>query len=344
MSDINVKTWVRTNNLYGQHFSIDELDYANGLYLAHTEEHPNGTNPFETVIISSDLEHWQHRTSSPEFTHSFKNVRITGTTNKFVCVATTNKDTGTHLDVLTSENGFDWTEVYASEVDINSYCSIAKSMAGGVVAACHGKLIYSSNLTDWAESKFTGKYINYTAIDIAYLHTDFYAILRDNDSYAIAYTKDLKEFKYYDLEWGKSKPTSMEASGEQLVITCSDGLAERVSIYYTSDGKKNEWSRFEFKPPFRTISNSVSELLSCCFHHTEWVLVGRVREYNNSRSMLFSYKPILLRLEGKITPDSKFIQDEIDSTDLTYVQVLNSKLTCYGKSHPVGDNCLFILE
>ena len=53
MSDLNVKTWVRTPAIYGKPISIDELDYANGLYLAHCEEHPNESQPFETVIISN---------------------------------------------------------------------------------------------------------------------------------------------------------------------------------------------------------------------------------------------------------------------------------------------------
>lgn len=344
MSDLNVKTWVRTNNLYGQPLSIDELDYANGIYLAHAEQHPNGSDPFETVIIGdSEMSHWQHRVSSPERTHRLKNVRITGTKDKFVCVATSIKEGVENLEVMTSENGFDWIDAYTS-TDTYNKANIVKSMAGGVVAACHGKLVYSNNLTDWAESKFTGRYVDYDCIDLTYFNSQFFVLLKHNDKYSIGYTKDLQEYNYYDLEWGKSQPTSLESSGTQMAITCNDELAERVTFYYTNDGTKNTWSRFQCKTPYRTISNSLSELLSCAFYDNQWVFVGRVREYNNSRSMLFSYKPILYRIEGELTAKSQLIEDNIDSNDLTYVQVINDKLICYGKSHPNGDNCLFVLE
>ena len=344
MSDLNIKTWVRTDNLYGKPLSIDELDYCNGIYLAHAEEHPNGSKPFQTIMIADEnLQNWQHRVTSPERTHSLKNVRITGHKDKFVCAATSIKEGIENLEVMTSSNGFDWLDVYTSNGTYNK-ASIVKSMAGGIVIACHGKLVYSSDLTEWKESEFNGIYKDYDCIDLTYFDSTFFVLLKNDDKFAIGYTKDLQDYIYYDLEWGKSHPTSLESSGTQMVITCSDQLAERVSFYYTKDGKKNEWSRYEIKTPYRTISNSLSELFSSAFYNNQWVFVGRVREYNNSRSMLFSYKPILLRIEGELTSKSVLIEDNIDSTDLTYVQAINDKLICYGKSHPNGDNCLFVLE
>jgi hypothetical protein len=314
------------------------------LYLAHAEEHPNGSDPFGTIIISDgDMSHWQHRVSSPTREFPLKNVRITGINDKFVCVAT-EIDNGEKLIALTSENGFDWVQQFASVTDLNRYSTIVRTVGGGVVSCCNSGVLFTSNLTDWKFSKFTDKYWKYTAIDVTHHQTEFFIILEYDGSYAIAYTRDFTEYSYYDLEWGKRKPTSISSNGSQMVITCNESLAERCSFYYTDNGKENKWMRFEIKPPYRTISNSLSEICSVASDGNQWVFVGRIREYNNTRSMLFSYKALVYRIEGIINSKSTLIQDNIDSLDLNYVQHMNGKFHAFGKNHPVGESRIYTLE
>ena len=345
MSDLNVKTWVRTPDIYGQPLSIDELDYANGLFLAHCEHHPNESDPFGTVIVSNDLSHWQHRPSSPSRDYKMKNVRITGFKDKFVVLATAMKDDGKHLITLTSENGFDWNDGYISEdASDNNQPTIIKTIGGGVVGCLIGGLLYSSDLEEWKFAKFTGKYEAYTSLDITYFNSTFFVLLKKDDEYAIAYTKNLIDFKFYDLQWGVSKPNCIENNGSQMVILCSEGLAERCAIYYTSHGTKQDWARIEVKPPYRSITNSISEMFSAAWGDNQWVFVGRVREWNNSRTMLFSHAAMMLRHEGDLTPESVLVNDNIDSNDLTYVQYINGKFYAYGHSHPNGERCLHTLD
>lgn len=345
MTDTTSKQWVRTPDIYGKPICIHELDYANGTYVAHCESHPNDTDPFETIIISNDLQHWQHRVTSPARDYKLKNIRLTGKDNTFIAVGTQIQDTGNHLIVMTSDNGFDWTDKFISEKPADSNeAYIVKSIGGGVVGCSTGKVVFSANLEDWKITEYAGKYLNYSTLDVTYFDGKFFVLLKYRDSYAIGYSSGLSEFTFYDIDWGKSVPNCLESNTNQMVVVCSEGLAERCAVYYTTTGVDTMWNRIELKMPYRNITSSLSEMFSAAWLDNQWTFVGRVSEWNNSRSMLFSYTGVIFCCEGDVTPESNLILDSTDARDLTYIQNFNGKLFAWGQAHPNGDNCLYTIE
>lgn len=335
------KTWTRTSQIYGEPMIVHEYAYCNDVHLLHCHDHPLDEKCFDNNIISTDFDHWQHRISSPERIENLSDVHICSVADHFIAVGFTEEK---KFIAYKSTNGFDWEQTFIAETSSDSERPTQVRFYGGaVIVACAGQFKFSNDAVTWQSVPFRVPYDSYEVMDIAYFKSQFFFLMRKNDIYAVAFTKNGQSIDYYTLAWqSKIKPTSINASESQIIVTAGEGQPEFATLMVSSTGTNaSSWERIKVKMPYRDITNSVATLYDALWFNGEWIIVGTTQEWNNVKTYLFSHLGLALRCEGDITLTTEFVSDDIDARDLRKLYLANRRIIAFGQAWPTSDNCLF---
>jgi hypothetical protein len=335
------KTWTRTSQIYGQPMLVHEYAFCNETHLLHCHDHPEDTKCFDTNIISTDFSHWQHRISSPERIEHLSDVHICSVADYFVAVGYTEQQM---FIAYRSKNGFDWEQTFISNESSNlDRPTQIKYYGGAVIVACAGQFKFSKDAVTWNSVPFRVPYDSFEVIDIAYFKSQFFFLMRKNDVYAVAFTKNGQDIDFYTLAWqAKIKPTSINASDSQIIVTAGEDQPEFATLMVSSTGTgASTWERIKVKMPYRDITNSVATLYDALWFDNEWIIVGNIQEWNNAKTFLLSHEGLVLRCAGDITTTTEFVFDEIDARDLRKLYLANRRIISFGQAWPTSDNCLF---
>jgi hypothetical protein len=338
MSDITIKTWRPTNQLYGQPMGISELAYCNGIYLAHTDEHPDGSECFKTNIISTDFEYWQHRPSSPDYQHKLSDVKITSTDDKFIAVASRTTDTGKKFIAYNSTNGFDWLSFYESDDESDNYIPLSISVVTSrIVIGCSGVMFTTSDGLSWSKLTLPEEFSKADILGSAVAGEFFYFLLKqDNKSY-IASTTNGVDFDVNIVPWGM-ETVAIAGNGSQVVL--SGRTNKHACLIFFSDSIDS----YSLKSiPIELVDDCFSTIYDMLWHDNQWIFVG-AREFYTSSKLKFSNGGYVFRVKGNLSEDSDLIQDTISTRSLNKVTVVNNKLVVYGLAVPTADNCLYMEE
>jgi len=332
-------TWVRSPVMYGEPIIINELAYANGTYLAHSENHPNGMDTFKTSIISDNLTNWMHVTSQSPFV-SMKNVKLLTVEDHFIAIATSQEIAGKKLVVMRSDNGFEWQEVYRTEDYSEGYQPVSHSNIQGraIVGGAYGYILITGNGTVWKKSSFPDGYEIARVVGSAECNGVFYFLAKMNDRPIIAKTTDGNTFEMIEIPW-EMECITMAGNGSQIVVSCR--LAGVACVVYFSDDIS------EYKtcmlPLNRQLKEDFITVYDMLWFDNQWIFVGSKEFYNNG-GLKFSKEGFVIRTDGPINSTSKFTPDKIDTKQVEKIRVLNNNLVVFGESFPNPDSCIFLLE
>lgn len=332
-------TWVRSPLIYGEPIIINEIAYANGTYLAHSENHPNGLDPFKTNIISDNLHNWMHTTSQSPFV-SMKNVKLLTVDDYFIAIATSQEIAGKKLVVLRSDNGFEWSEVYRTDDYSEGYQPVSHTQMQGraIVGGAYGYILLTSNGTQWKKSSFPDGYEIARVVGSAECNGAFYFLAKMNDRPIIAKTTNGDDFEMIEIPW-KMECITMAGNGSQILISCRmHGVACVVS--FSDDINEYKTHILPLNKQDKTDFITVYDML---WFDNQWIFVGS-KEFYNSSGMKFSKQGFVLRTTGSLTGIPKFTHDKIDTKQLEKIRVLNNNLVVFGESFPNPDSCIFLLE
>lgn len=333
------RTWVRSPVIYGEPIVINELAYANGTYLAHSENHPNGMDTFKTNIISENLTNWMHVTSQSPFLN-IKNVKLLTVNDSFIAIATSQEIAGKKLVVMRSENGFEWTEVYRTSDYSEGYQPVSHTQIQGraIVGGAYGYILLTSNGTQWKKSAFPEGYEIARVVGSAECNGSFYFLAKMNDKPIIAKTTDGDNFEMIEIPWNMECIT-MAGNGSQVVVSCR--LAGVACLVYFSDDIKEY--KTHILPINKKDPGNFITVYDMVYFNNQWIFVGASEFYNNS-GMKFSIEGFVLRTDENLTVSSKFSKDTTDAKQLEKIRILNNNLVVFGDSFPNPDSCIYTLE
>lgn len=333
------RSWVRSPLMYGEPIVINELAYANGSYLAHSENHPNGLDTFKTNIISDNLMNWMHVTSQSPFLN-VKNVKLLTVDDHFIAIATSQEIAGKKLVAMRSSNGFEWEEVYRTTDYSEGYLPISLSNMQGraIVGGAYGYILISSNGIHWKKSAFPDGYEIARVVGSAECNGTFYFLAKMNDRPIIAKTTNGDDFEMIEIPWGMECIT-MAGNGTQVVVSCR--LAGIACMVYFSDDI-NAY-KTHILPVNKQDKEDFITVYDMLWFDNQWMFVGS-KEFYNSGGMKFSKQGFVIRSDGALDKSSKFSFDTIDTKQVEKISVLNNNLVVFGNSFPNPDSCFFTLE
>jgi N-acetylneuraminic acid mutarotase len=79
------------------------------------------------------------------------------------------------------------------------------------------------------------------------------------------------------------------------------------------------------------------------YFNNQWIFVGSSEFYNNG-GLKFSIEGFVYRVDGNLTPSSRFDKDITDAKQLEKIRILNNNLVVFGESFPNPDSCIYTLE
>lgn len=333
------RNWVRSPLMYGEPIVINEIAYANGTYLAHSTDHPNGLGEFKTNIISNNLTNWMHVTSQSPFI-DISNVKLLTVDDHFIAIATYQMIQGKKLVVLRSDNGFEWTEVYRTDDFSEGYQPVSHTNFQGraIVGGAYGYILLTSNGTIWKKSSFPDGYEIARVVGSAECNGAFYFLAKMNDKPIIAKTTNGDDFEMIEIPWSMECVT-MSGNGSQVVVSCRlHGVA--CLVFFSDDITNYKTHMLPINKQDRDDLITVHDML---WFKDEWTFVGAKEFYNNG-GLKFSKQGFVFRSDGKLTESSKFTFDKIDTKQVEKIRVLNDNLVVFGNSFPNPDSSIFTLE
>lgn len=324
--------WIKSLPIYGQPIAINQLVYTDGTYLAFSENHPNQSSHFQTIITSIDLEHWQHRpTGDVDFFGSEKsNACLCSDGDKFFVALTINDQ----FEIHSGTNGFDWEKIYISDDASPSLFEYETGIlfVGGLgyikLSTDHGKT--------WLSLKVPDAYKTSSIVDLTVFNGRyFFLVNNENNSHSILFTQDGNTVSSYDLNTSKTI-NAITSTDKQIILVASD------SFLYSNDGMTfSSWKTISANIPQHDNTAVVATMYDAVFYDNMLIVVGSY-EFKNNSGIKFSSGAFISYITKEITYQSVF-EIEKFASHLNVIKVVNNKLTTFGQSFPNGENCFWTL-
>lgn len=332
------QTWIATNQLYGQPISITALAYANGTYLALVDNHLDGSKCFETVIVSRDLSHWDHKPSSPTFDFEFKNVKITSHEDYFIAVATKSNEFGDKFISLISYNGFDWNLVFETEDSSENYSPLKLTYTNGMhIACCMGCMFLSSTGKIWTKITLPEPYTTARVLGSAMAAGKIYFLLDVGSKSYLAITENGNSFTVIPTPWNM-KTVGIAGNNNQVLVSAS--IQNKACVIYFSDDLEAYGIRSLPEVPYDDNFLTVQDMK---YINNEWILACN-REFFNTTGIKFSVHNFIYRVKDSLNEDSELIIDVSPSKNINTIEFLNNQVVGYGQVSPNPENCLYVVE
>jgi hypothetical protein len=324
--------------MYGEPITINELAYADGTYLAHSEKHPNGRYCFKTHIISKDLKSWENVPGKSPFVN-IKNVKLFTVNEQLTAVASCKMAEGNKLVAMQSLDGVEWTETFRS-IDVSEgYQPITVTqIQGRHIVGCVGSILITSNGVVWNKSTFPTGYETAKVVGSAECKGTFYFLAKMDDRSVIAKTINGETFTMLEIPWSMESIT-MAGNGEQVVVSCR--LAGVACLVYFSDDIKSY--KTHILPNNRKNPSHLITVYDMIYFDNQWLFVGS-NEFYNVGGMRFSIESFVLHTDGNLTTSTMFTKDITDAKQLEKIRILNNKLVIFGESFPHPASCIYTLE